>query len=122
MDVDIIAYDAYPIGNTWKGNRYFNEVYWTEVLHRNTAAVRSHKDRSLFLCWPPHTSDMAASALRQYQGDTVIYVGEGHGGCTGDDTFHKKLESNWEQIHSEVVPQWDGIHDELFIYKRKGGG
>ena len=61
---------------------------------------------------------MAADCLKYYQGDTVLYVGEGCGGCTGDDNFHERLEDEFELIEEMEIPQWNGIHDWLYHYSR----
>lgn len=67
---------------------------------------------------------MAADALCQFMdvgGGTVAYVGEGWGGCTGDDLFHGLLSEFFEEDYdmSCSVPQWSGIHDSLEVWRRK---
>lgn len=79
-----------------------------------------HQDQTLFLCWPPYATSLAADCLKVYTGKTVIYVGEGDGGCTGDDAFHTALEREWEEVVRIFIPQWVGIHDRMYVYKRKG--
>lgn len=61
---------------------------------------------------------MAYDYLCQYKGDTVIYIGEGRGGCTGDDSFHEKLKFEYKLVDVYWIPQHFGIHDQLYIYKR----
>jgi hypothetical protein len=65
---------------------------------------------------------MAADALRAYQGNTVIYIGEGSSGCTGDEEFHNMLEKEWDTPKGGACPmvQWWGLHDWITIYHRKG--
>jgi len=63
---------------------------------------------------------MAAECLIAYKGQTVIFVGEGWGGCTGDDLFHDHLSSDFEKVEDYYdLPQWEGIHDYLAVYKRR---
>lgn len=95
-----------------------------EVFHPIEAggpeSLAAHPDRVLFLCWPPYDDTMAAEALLNYTGDTVIYVGEGPGGCTGDDLFFHLLEKGWDErawLYEHV--QWSGIRDHIFVYSRK---
>lgn len=77
-----------------------------------------HPDCTLLLIWPPYATSMAHDALRAYAGETVVYIGEGEGGCTGDDAFHDLLEAEWEMVAEHPVPQWYGLHDYLWIYRR----
>jgi hypothetical protein len=62
---------------------------------------------------------MATESLRHYTGDLVIYVGEGDGGCTGDNEFHRILREQWREISVVHIPQWDGLHDVMFMYQRR---
>lgn len=82
------------------------------------AAVKRYRSHTtLMLCWPDYDKPMAATALAAFQGDQVIYVGEGSGGCTGDGRFHRALRC-WNEAKVIPIPQWPGIHDELVFYER----
>lgn len=84
-----------------------------------TDAIAEFSDgRTLFLCWPPYADPMAADALDAYGGDTVIYVGEGRGGCTGDDRFHELLHTGWGLVETVAIPTYLGIHDRLEVWER----
>jgi|AntDeeMetagen134_2_1112570.scaffolds.fasta_scaffold01167_16 hypothetical protein len=107
LGADVDAYDKEPWEDTW-----------TDVLEGTDAVVDAYPERSLFLCWPPYGAPVADDALQNYDGMTVIYVGEGKGGCTGDKDFHKRLEQNWRLEEQVSIPQWWGIHDTLRVYKR----
>lgn len=41
---------------------------------------------------------MAVEALRAYQGDLLVYVGEGNGDACADDDFFAELEDGWELV------------------------
>jgi hypothetical protein len=117
---DIVAYDSRP---PVAGRK--NAVAWAvetgtffPVRRGGPGMVRFHQDRTLFLCWPPHSHDMAFDSLRRYKGGRVIYVGE-NGGCTADDQFHDLLDKHWEAVKVVAIPQWHGLHDRMFIFKRK---
>jgi hypothetical protein len=114
-DVDILAFDKYL------ENNYFTdkETPWTEILKGDEQTIKDHPNRTLFLCWPPYDNPMAYNCLMNYKGDTLIYVGEDEGGCTGDDNFWKEIGANWKDIEGVKIPQWEGIHDYLLVYKRK---
>jgi hypothetical protein len=114
MGVDILAYDKKPVGA--RGERH--KRGWGPVLRGTANKAKEHPDRSLFLCWPPYNTPFAYDALCQHRGQTVIYVGEGRGGCTADDAFHDELLKNWEEVETVDLPQWPGIHDYLSVWRR----
>lgn len=124
--VDIIAYDLTPPAPApaaTRSNHYHEGMHcWTEVRAGGARRARRHPDRTLLLCWPPYAEPMADVALRSYRGQTVIYIGESEGGCTGDDAFHRRLEENWEETEHVALPHWHGIHDSLTVYRRKETG
>ena len=129
---DVVAYDQYEP----KANKdYPFEQGWFPVQKGGPEKAAEHAERALFLCWPPYNDSFARECVDAYQGDTVIFVGEGRGGCTADDDFFRTMgESSWDWENEETleplsdeweradeinIPQWDGIHDYLTIYHRK---
>lgn len=78
-----------------------------------------HPDRTLMLCWPPYDDGMASEALAGYRGEQLLYVGEGDGGCCGDDRFWKMVSDGWEEAGDCNIPQWPGMHDYVTLYRRK---
>jgi len=122
---DVVAYDLLPPSelsqNTYHRSRKKGQKrVFTEVLkgdHRTLEEVDA--SRSLFLCWPPYNMPMAFKCLKAFTGDRLIYVGEGYGGCTGDDQFHAELEESWEEVLNIDIPTWWGIRDFLSVWERK---
>lgn len=133
---NVIAFDQYEP----KANKdYPFEQGWFPVQKGGPEKAAEHSDRALFLCWPPYNSSFALECLKAYQGNTVIFVGEGSGGCTADDDFFRSVgehvyswgddgepeerpvSDEWERVSEVSIPQWDGIHDYLTIYRRKAG-
>lgn len=130
--VDVAAYDPHPPSE----QNGFATHRWDEVLLGDHTAVIGHPDRTLLLCWPAYDAGWTGDAVDLYDGDTVIYVGEGSGGCTGDDRMHALLGetpycSHWQEpctcewpaakfkeVDSVSIPQWGGLHDSLFVYER----
>ena len=111
---DILAFDKDIEANNWK------EVgTWTEVSQGDENTIKSCPNRTLFLCWPCYDTPMAYNCLKNYKDDTLIYVGEGWGGCCANDKFWKEIEKKWVEVESVDIPQWDGMHDYLVVYKRK---
>lgn len=133
--VDVMAFDADP------GFAHWTLKNWSEVLLGDHTAVIGFPKRTLLLCWPSYDMPWTAEVLELYGGDTVIYVGEGSGGCTGCDRMHTLLGEGSECWHlgaehddpcdcgpresalftpgKEVrIPQWCGLNDYLSIYHR----
>jgi len=112
--VDILAYDSHPGINRWVDKQ------WTKVRRGGPEKLRKLPGRTLFLCWPPYDTPMGAQCLKNYRGNTVIYVGESAGGCTGDGELHSILHKEFAPVRAQKIPQWYGIHDEMIIYQRVG--
>lgn len=111
----VVAFDESPYNNHWCKNQ------WSEIEKINNLDIlANYPEYTLFLCWPPYDRPFAYDCLRTYKGNKVVYVGEGYGGCTGDDNFHELLDEEWELVHSIDIPQWFGMHDYLYSYVRKG--
>ena len=75
--------------------------------------------RTLLLVYPPD-DDMAEKILNCYQGDWLIYVGEGRGGANANETFMNKVEAEWDCVHIETLPTFPRCYKRLLIFKRKG--
>jgi hypothetical protein len=102
-----------------------NPFMKVEVLN-SSDAVRKYGStcETCFVCWPaykdPHT--FMALQARPTPFTYVVYIGEGHGGCTGDDQLHEFLDSHYTCQKVFDIPQWGGmcgIHDFVQIFKRK---
>jgi hypothetical protein len=127
MGLDILAFDAYPPDKIH--NHYHHSIgdesgLWTvfyPVQEGNATTLKEYPDRTLFLCWPPYDNAMAHECLSNYPGQKVIYIGEGDGGCTGDEAFHKLLDDEWHLVAEHIGIQWDGIHDRVYVYERGAG-
>jgi hypothetical protein len=141
--VDVVAYDPAPPkdGPTkW----HSKPGGWSDVDRGDHRTAARHPGRTLLLVWPSCEEAWAGEAVRRYHksgGDTVIYVGEGPGGCTGDDTLHRllgaddgycthhlftsedcdcvtRVEPLFSELDDVTIPQWFGIHDHLTVYRR----
>lgn len=124
MGVRVGAYDTIPPTPSSEENRWhrFASVFRT-VLRADAVdvvAAMSAVDSSftLFLSWPPYDTPLAHDTLRAYRGDRLIYIGEGAGGCTGDDGFHQLLEKEWDEVDRHLIAQWGTIHDFIWVYDR----
>jgi len=108
---DVVAYDIQ--------DEKFNFVEnFHEVEHGGPEKAALHPDRTLFLCWPSYCSTFAREALKAYQGNTVVYIGEWRG-CCATGSFFETLNNEWAEIETIDIPQWEGIHDCMIIFERK---
>jgi hypothetical protein len=115
---DIVAYDTYPPDQ--RRNYYCDDAKLTyhPVLLGGPEKAALHPERVLMLCWPPYQNNMASTSLKNYAGDTLVYIGERKGGCTADRKFFEELERSWKQIGRCSLPQWHRMDDSLVIYQR----
>ena len=66
--------------------------------------------RALFFSWP---RDVMESCLKQYEGDTVFWVGE-------DATdMMSPTDSEWVEVHGMEIPVWHGQYDRFVAYNRR---
>ena len=96
---------------------------WVEANRMDAvSAAQSFPDRALLLVWPERGAAWVADVLRAYQGSTVVYVGEGIGGCTGSLRFHRMLGREWRLVETISIPTFPHIHDQCWVYRRAGAG
>lgn len=117
---DVILTDISPdLENKWCRNEKMDFPSGILKMDGKTA-VKSFKDRNVFMAWPPYAKDMAYQVAKSMKvGRYLIYVGESHGGCTADDAFFDLLYAKFEEVESEAfVPSWSGIYDNVTIYKK----
>lgn len=124
--VDVRAFDSSPMRNgknpyidTGKDAWGHAMQTWFPVEQGQATVAARFPHRTLFLCWPPYATGMASTALQAYRGNTVIFVGEGYGGCTGDNEFHDMLDERFEEVECIHIPRWASINDYLTVWKRK---
>ncbi len=83
------------------------------------AAHMASPDRTLLLSWPPYDSTIGGDILAAYPGSRVIYIGEGWGGCCGDDSMFEAFERDWTRVAEHCPIQYYGIRDWVTVYERK---
>jgi len=118
--IDIIATDPKPPNKPGVNAYSFARTYGIILPWDGVKAARaSAGKRTLLMVWPDYDSKWPVETLRAYTGDTVVYVGEEVGGCTGDDAFHEELGARWYLIEELIIPQFNGIHDAVYVYRRR---
>lgn len=121
--IDVAASDLHPADGT--GNQWHREgsVYVPVVQADAVDAVTVHgADRTLLLSWPPYDDPIGYRVLDAYSGSRVVFIGEGTGGCCGDDAMWSLLETEWSGVADHKPVQWYGMHDWVTVYERKSGG
>lgn len=157
MGVDMTAYDLYPIGHedSWFEKKPSERRAgligeWDPFGDGDTTkeffpvikggpevlGLSGNRDRVLFMCWPPYDQPMAYDAALAFQGDTIVYIGEGPYGCNADENFWALVTGDepwrasdeeevemparaWELVETHDMVQWGGLHDNVMIFKRK---
>jgi hypothetical protein len=122
LGVDGIGYDRNPPtggGNNW--HKAGIEHVEIRPVANGADASATHPDRTLLLAWPPYDDTTGETILRRYRGGRVIYVGEGEGGCCGDDAMFERLAKEWTEVALHRPVQFWGIHDYVTVYDRKDG-
>lgn len=114
LDGEILAYDEHVPSETWTRVFEHDVVEALDTLHRGAP------NHSLLLCWPPREEPMATAAASIYEGDTLLYVGEGRHGCTATEQFHHRLHDRWSLCEVVEIPTYLGIHDRLEVWTRGG--
>jgi len=115
IDGDILCFDHKFNDNPYTDH---DELFYPVELG-GPEKVAEHPYRTLFLCWPPYSNPMGADCLKLYQGNIFIHVGEGPGGCTGDDEYWQILEEEWVETKTVIIPSWYGIRDYFQVYERR---
>lgn len=110
---DIIAFDSY--------DREYKRS-WFEVKKESAEVAGQFPDRSLFICWPEYKDSMGEVAVENYEGDTVILVGEPISGCTGTADMYRMIEDNFELRRTVNIPNWFGIKDRMYLYENSESG
>jgi len=121
--IDVAASDINPpdsTDNTWHRDRQvFAPVAQADAVDAVTVLG---DDRTLLLSWPPYDASIGRDVLDAFQGSRVVYIGEGSGGCCGDEAMWSALEgdwSDWSEVADHKPVQWFGLHDWVTVYERK---
>jgi hypothetical protein len=117
MNTDIIAFDQSPPGGS-RNNRYHPDTStWTEVLEADQTVLTAHRERALFVCWPPLFSSLG-DCLTFYPGDTVAWL--------GDDGFRtarpQGLREEFRQLAvypARALEPFPGVPATLSLWRRR---
>ncbi|MGI8762995.1 MAG: hypothetical protein ACR2LO_03195 [Ilumatobacteraceae bacterium] len=140
--VDVVAFDPTPApsaANPW----FAGAEPWFPVRVGDADVIDHHARRCLLLVWPTRNETWPAAVIERFHacgGHTVFYVGEGPGGRTGDELFHRLIGEIdhcqhcayglidhpcicgitplFEPVGHHAIPTWHGFDDRLVILRR----
>lgn len=136
------AYDLHPPSTP--ANKWFaSSQPWFHVEAGDESVVERAPPSTLLLVWPTRDEAWGTTAIERFHeagGKTLVFVGEGPGGRTGDDGFHAVLgeltectqcrygvldapcicdvATRWRRHAEHAIPTWPGFHDSLRVYER----
>jgi hypothetical protein len=126
LGVDVLAYDdqsAVPGTNDPPGAAAANRrpARRGKVLRGDETKLRSYwvrrKNRTLLIVYPE--GDFFRKCLENYEGEVVLYVGEGRGGVNGPQSTFDHVERTFDvERVVRVRPFRDG-HERLWVLRRK---
>jgi hypothetical protein len=120
--VHVLAFDAKPPAAGENTYHRDGHAYFSVQLGEAAYATRVYGfGRTLLLSWPP-MDEAGHLALAAYRGNRLIYIGEGEGGCCGDDDLFALIERDWVEVAEHRPVQWHGLHDYITVYDRRLGG
>jgi hypothetical protein len=93
------------------------KFYDSERMSATDAVLKIHSE-TLVVIWPPPYVEDIVTAVKNYKGQQILYIGEWVEGVTVDMPFFIALNENWELV--DIVPIQKRITDEAcYLYKRK---
>ena len=127
VNTSIIATDSFEWENKYR-TYDFNAILWTDVEKIDAvSAIRKYgKDVDIIICsWPPYNEDTATKCLLEMRkvnpNCVMLYIGEGQGGCTADDSFFETVEivedETFDNCFNGNYTRWCGIHDYPMLVK-----
>jgi hypothetical protein len=119
----IEAFDNFSRDKEWgKNEDYKLDSYfikkWFDVKQGDEKIIDKYPNHTLFLCWIEYCGVYGYKALKRYKGKYFIHIGEGRGGCTGEDDFFDYLDTHFKEIENFYIPHWFGFHDYCDVYER----
>ena len=111
--------------NDWNRIRKNRSINWQNETSRKKAFLKKRKEefekipqKSNIIC-SSCIDDCAYLALREFKGDTFVFIGELSGGCTGSNRLFRLLSKEWtcvEQIGHSNIGQ---TYSSVYIYNKR---
>lgn len=100
----------------------YSDTYFPTQTGMAGQLEAAHASSTLFLCWPPDDTEMAADSLEAFVsagGKQLVYVGESEGLSTGTAAFFECIERNFDEAAAPGIPRWPFAMDRLHFYQRR---
>lgn len=121
--VDIIPIDYKPGKDSEFG---FKKLHTDILMTNGIDYLENNFPEVVILSWPDYDTSFASDILKVLQkGQTLIYIGEHEGGCTGDDAFFELLQQKTElnETMTDILQKkslcWNGVHDTWYVFEVK---
>lgn len=119
--VDSIATDPTP---AHKGYGWTPNPNWPVLTMDAKQAIATHPDRAVLCAWPSYEETWAGEAIATMRpGQVLFLIGEGPGGCTGDDGLFACLDSQFTSLttseDNRAVVAWPYVHDRLTVWRKR---
>lgn len=73
--------------------------------------------RTLLCVYPE--GDLLERSLARYDGDVLLFVGEGRGGVNGGPGLFDTLEREWAVVRTAEVCPFKGGYERLWVLRRR---
>jgi len=125
-DISILAYDAKIPYADWYGLGWETASHF-HVEELDVTTLEEFDCDVVIMAWPCYDTPFAFEvAKRLTKGQTLVYLGESKGGCTGNDDFFEYVESDMWVSNEAFANSLNkhhrpflGIHDWWHVYRRK---
>lgn len=111
VKVPVYAIDAKP-----DDNQYFPVEKIVVPSDKFSEYIKGKNINTLFSSWVDYESPMVTDAIGVLKPKYLIYVGEGAGGCTGNNALHKLLKKS-KKLRDIYYKQQDLLQDYCAIYE-----
>ncbi len=118
LGVDVVATDLNP--PNLAANKYHHDGVHCDLIQMDAerSVTRLGVGRSLLLSWPPYAEPVGAQVVGAFTGERIVYIGEGEGGCCGDDDMFAAFGRDWTEVAHHEPVQFLGMHDYVHVYDR----
>lgn len=103
-------------------NKYKHTSTFVNVEKKDAIEVIASLNESIniLLSWPPYEESLGYDIVKRLpEGSIVFYLGEGYGGCCGDDKMFECFENEYDSIEECCIPKFFGLHDYMHVYMKK---
>lgn len=110
---DVVAYEDSGVLRALSGVGLVGRI-----LPGGEDELKHHADKTLLLVYPP-PGETALRWVEAYEGDDMVYVGEGRDGLNACDEFFDKLDEEWEVTTIMDLDPFPQCYERLYVLRRK---